>query len=273
MKIAAIVKTHGNTQIVMDCIEALRLYVTENIVVVVDGSKWESWGQNVPLGVDKIRGFPQGSTTSMYRNAAACLDLIYDKYPDCDWYCVLDYDVLFASDGFKEELKSAAAKGVWCMGSDLRSYPDVHFPYLESIIGEKIECAKYLIGCCVFHHRNFVSKLKSIGFYKSLLQMTETFKPGYFPDCEQIFDFGAWVFPTLAYHYGGDLDYFACWNDYLNTWTKGDYKKYPIRWKPEIVMDEVANHTSIIHPVKTANSEISTFYRWKRRRVIRENVC
>jgi hypothetical protein len=259
-------KCHGNTPVVIDGLDALMTYVTRDVIVVVDGNRWKSWGENLELPVYKLAGFPQGNTTSMYRNVTLALKNALEIWPDCDWYCSLDYDVLFASDAFKDDLKRAEENGVWCVGNDLRDYPN-KFPYLESIIGEPINVSKYLIGCCVFYHRDFLNKLKSFNFFDRLLMMTNDFSGGFFPNCEDIFDFGEHLYPTLAAHYGGKLAQFAGWSDTLGHWYCGDFRKYPVRWRPDIALHEIAGkQTSIIHPLKEYDSDVRTYYREIRRR-------
>jgi len=265
-------KCHGNTQVVLDGLDALMTYVSRDAIVVVDGYAWHSWGEKLELPVYKLPGFPQGNTTSMYRNVTLALKHALEIWPDHDWYCVLDYDVLFASDGFKADLAKAAEQGIWCIGNDLRDL-DKRFPHLEAVVGERIDVSKYLIGCCVFYHNSFLKKLQSIDFFDRMLSMTNGFDPGYFPDCEDVFDFGEHLYPTLAAHFGGGLSQFSRWSDSLTQWCEGEFRKYPVRWKPDIDLSEIGPETSIIHPVKEYDCEIRSYCRGKRiRRKKNENL-
>jgi hypothetical protein len=82
-----------------------------------------------------------------------------------------EYDVLFASDAFKEDLEKAAVDGVWCFGNDMRN-DEYDLSLVERVSGLGTEGnPRYLLGCCVFYSREFMNRLGSSifsrGFYSS----------------------------------------------------------------------------------------------------------
>lgn len=265
MKIATILNAHGNTNLVSDTVDAIRTYSTKDILMVVDGAAWESWGKNVQLPIHKLEGFYHNYPKAPYRNLTYGLNVASQKWPDHDWYCYCEYDVLFTSSAFQADLEKAAEDNVWCIGNDLR-IANFKFPYLEMILDTEIKDSAYLLGCCVFYSGKFIRHLKTIGFFDKFLQMTNDFEKGYFPDYEQQggYDFGEHLYPTLAKHYGGQVRQFACYHQVFNEWI-GNFKKFPMRWKPEITLEDNFCEASIIHPVKDT-SDLRWFHHANRTR-------
>jgi hypothetical protein len=150
-------------------------------------------------------------------------------------------------------------------GVDLRKYETP--PFLEEIVGSKIENSYYLLGCCHFLHKNFVSKI--INFIDILLDKTQDFTKGYFPGYNR-WAFEEELWPTLAYHLGGSLAELSCWQgtetgDWQNVkgsrlfygeksdLYRGDFERYPIRNTPDLTMIDINSKTSIAHPIKDYN--------------------
>lgn len=265
MKIAITLNAHENTEVVSDCIHAIQKYVTNDIAVIIDGAHWENWGKDADLPAHKIHGFVHNYPKAPYRNLAYGLLETYQLFPDADWYCYSEYDVLFVSDGFKTDLEEAEKENVWCVGNDLRDYC-FNLPYFEKIIGKEISEYKYLLGCCVFYHSKLIKKMVQENFFNKFLEATNEFEKGFFPGYEEQYgyDFGETLFPTMAHYYGGKVAQFANWNQDFNHWT-GNFKKYPMRWKPALDWEDNFYENSILHPIK-ADSELRVFHQEKRNR-------
>jgi len=275
MKIAAILNAHGNTELTNDTLESIRYWVTDNVVVLIDGNSWGSWGKDAPLQAHKLQGLIHNCTKSPYRNLTLSLMEASKTWPDVDWYCYVEYDVLFGSNSFKNDLEYANKNNIWCVGNDMRG-DDYHkhncngvspLHYLEHIIGEKINCTKYLLGCCVFYRSDFIHLLQEKGFFDRFLLFTNHFHQGYFPGYteERGYDFGEHLYPTLAYHYGGQVGGWASWERDTNEW-KGNYRKYPLRWTPEL--DPVKDNfpeSAIMHPLKSLDNPLRVDRRLKRK--------
>jgi len=257
MKLATIINVHGNTELVQDTLDAVRTWVTEDVLLVVDGAKWDEWGAGLEVPAYKLRGFFHGVPKSPYRNVTLALMTAHQQWPKADWYCYSEYDVLFTSSAFKEDLASAADRGVWCIGNDLRTQ-NFKFPFLEKMLKTQFDESKYLLGCCVFHHGDFIRKLHSEGFFNKFLNWTNIFSQGHFPDYEEQggYDVAEHLYPTLANHYGGKVEQFATWHHSHGMW-QGNFRKYPMRWQPEIdPQQEDFPEASIVHPIKDLDHPI-----------------
>jgi len=262
MKIASTLMTHGDTPCVNDTIEAMQRYLTNDILMLVDGAYWEDWGKDADVPVYKMSGFHHNFFRGCYRNITLGLMKVVDLFPDADWYCHTEYDTLFVSDAFKEDLEKAEADGVWCMGNDCRT-GYFELPFLEYIVGGKISVTKYMLGCCIFYHRDFLHKLKNIDLFNRLLYLTNDFSRGYFPDYDEQ---GGWelaehLYPTLANLFGGRVRGQAYYS--TEGW-HGNYERYALRWQPELTMDDVFPGASILHPVKVYDCPIRAHFREKR---------
>lgn len=261
MKIAVVLNAHGHTELTLDTISSIRQYVTDRILVVVDGAHW-SWGESVDLPAYKLQGLVHNYVKGPYRNYTFGLYHAHKMWPDMDWYCYTEYDALFASESFKDDLKNE-----WCVGIDERT-GDYKFPLLEAMLKEEIEVSKYLLGCCVFHNGEFVRHLADMNFFERFLFLTNDFPKGFFPGYEEQggYDFGEHLYPTLAHHFGGEVKGLSRWQENPGVW-RGDFRKYPIRWKPELdPQGENFPEAAIMHPVKSYNHVLRQQQRVIRRR-------
>jgi len=275
MRLAAILNAHENTDLVLDTLDAVRTWVTDDILVVVDGAHWKKWGKDAKLPAHKLEGFIHNYYRGPYRNVTLGLKEAVNKWPDVDWYCYLEPDTLFASDSFKEDLAGAEKRGTWCVGNDPVS-DDYNLSLLNSILDDDIKCTKYLLGCCVFYKAEFIHKLRDIGFFEKFLYLTNDFQEGFFPEYTGTsvtssggHDFTEHLYPTLAHHFGGKVDGLAGWSSNFNLW-RGNFKKYPMRWRPDLEEHEDFPEASIMHPLKTADHPLRTIHRIRRRK--RQNV-
>lgn len=254
MKIATLINCHGDSDLLNDTVESIIEYVSNDYLVLVDGFNWENWGRNLKIK-NKIKGLNHGNIQKTfsktiessnlyqsqiniikapYKNLIFGISQIYDKFPNQDWYCYAEPDVLFCSDKFKEDLKG------WCCGFDLRYY-NYHLPLFKSLTKFDFKHYCYFIGCCVFYHKNFVKKLKEINMFETIINWTSCFDNGFFPDYSEQngYDFGEILMPSMANYLGGEI--IELKND----------EKYIVRFKPEIENCDLSK-ISIVHPSKDA---------------------
>ena len=255
MKIAVTLNAHGNTELVLDTILSIKKHVTEDILVIVDGAKWESWGKITELPVHKICGFYHNYPKSPYRNITFGLMNTAKLFPDADWYCYTEYDTLFAADSFKEDLELGKNENVWLIGNDLR-FGNMHFPLIERMLRTSFKNSRYLLGCCLFYNSEFIRLLENMNFFERFLWLTNDFSHGFFPGYEEQggYDLVEHLYPTLADHFGGKVKGMAYWED--NVWHGN--QRYAMRWKPELKPEEMSlsSGAAIFHPIKTLDHPI-----------------
>jgi len=253
MNIVTIMGAHNKHDVNRDTLQSIKKYMTTDILMVVDGACWKEI-ETENYDVNMLEGFYHNCNKSPYRNI--CLSLIEASkfWPEADWFCYLEYDCLVASDGFRQDLEMASEG---CLGFDSRRQK-VKLPYLEMVLGKKIKNYSYLLGCCVFYKGDFVRKSRPI--LEKILYYTNDFSQGFFPDYAE-YDIAECMLPTLAeqegYSYGG----LAKWDAPSKRWM-GDYKRYPIRFRPCI--EEVHKEASIIHPLKEYDDPLRQHYRSQR---------
>jgi len=270
MKIATILSVHTGPEVVMDTLDSIRTWVGDRVMVMVDGAHWD-WAANMEMPAAKLQGFYHNLPKSPYRNVTFGLMNAQRLWPNMDWYCFCEYDVLFTSSAFKEDLESAAQRGVWMLGNDYRE-GKIKFPLLEAMMKTKFDGSKYLLGACLFHRGDFLRKLAEINFFDRFLTWTNSFSGGFFPDydIQGGYDIVEHLYPTLAHHFGGKVEEFAHYERYsfLGPYWAGRYRKYPMRWIPEI--DPETEHfpeATIFHPLKDCSHPIRQFNKIKRQRI------
>lgn len=271
MKIATLLLTHANPELTTDTVNAITTYVGDRVLVLVDESGWSNFQQRTIGSSYLMKGFFHGHHCGPYRNYALGLQKLYALWPDSDWFLYTEYDCLFTSPAFKEDLQRAADLGAWMVGTDLRKYIFT-FPLLSQILQHgDIAWSYYLLGCLQFHHRNFLSRLFELNFFNRFLSQTKDFTKGAFPMYHR-WAFEEELWPTLAAHLGGKLYELVAWkhengaHQDINTidpkmlysgtdhdlW-RGRFKLYPVRPKPPITVIDMKDETSIAHPMKEAN--------------------
>lgn len=270
MDITVVFNAHENVELVSDTIEAIRTWVTDKTLVVVDGAFWEGWGQSIKIDAHKTCGLIHANPRGPYKNVAYGLMNAYQLWPNSDWYCYMEPDTFFCNDKFKEDLIKAEKEGAWMVGTNLRT-GEFKFPYLEKIFDFKLAESKYFLGCCLFFHKQFMKKLEEINFFEKFLFKTNEFICPYFPDYDSQggYDLSEHLYATLAHHFGGKLYCISSWSDDFNNWFSGNFKKYPIRWQPEIA-DHFYSEVSIAHPVKEMLSPFRMFGKLQRKK---RNEC
>jgi len=260
MKIATVLNVHSDPSLIIDTCSSIFAFCGPNVLLLVNGSTWEEL-KALELSVCKVRGFRHDVPKAPYRNVALGLKMVCEQWPTVDWYCYVEYDVLFASTRFQTNLRLAQDKNVWMLGNCGR-VDEVKLPLVEAMLGEKLKSTYYLLGCCQFFHRNFMEKLLEIDFFDRFLFLTNSFSDGFFPAYSG-YDISEHLYPTLCRHFGGNVGVFATWDE--GKW-HGAYKYFPMRWKPEI--DEIFSEASIIHPVKSLNHPVRIYHRERRKSAI-----
>lgn len=263
MNLSVVLHAHGNSEVVEDTIKFVHRWATEQSLIAVDG-KSPKWIEEISLSVPHFVGFRNKTKDvfrnhSSYRNHILGLTKVMEQYPDCDWYCSTEYDTLFCSDAFKEDLASLPSN-VWLAGfCGRRTF--MSLPLLESIAGGKCYSQNYFIGCCMFFRGEFLRKLRDAGLFEKILAYTNGFDHGYFPNYWEQggYDFTECLLPTLVNIAGGNAVSFSKWREDIKSW-EGNYEKYPIRWPDPVSLGEAKN-ASIIHPVKNYDDPVRIYHR------------
>jgi hypothetical protein len=259
MEIAAILNGHCS-DLILDTLESISLFMTDNILVVIDGESYWKFS-DIEMPCHKIEGFKHGVNRAPYRNVALGLMTVIEKWPNADWYCYCEQDVLFGSDRFKHNLRMADEKNIWMLGSD-GHVDDTAMKLVESLLGEKMTNGYYLLGCCQFFSKKFIDNLLRINFFERFLTMTNGFSKGHIPGYSG-YDISEHMYPTLARHLGGNIGVFATW--FENEW-HGPHEYYPVRWKPELDPEtENFDNPSILHPLKKYDNPIRVRHRERRK--------
>lgn len=264
MELAVAVSAHPDRpEVIRDSVESILAHATDKILCVVDGVAWDRY-RRVDLPCDKLEGFPYGCRQPPYRNVAMALSVLTERWPGADWYAYSDYDVLFASDRFRHNLRMAAERGVWMLGND-GHVDEQGLPLVQAIVGEPLRRSYYLLGCLHFFHRDFMSRLLEINFFERFLTMTAGCGNGPFP-LYTGYDLSEHMYPSLCRHFGGHIGVFASYDAAAGEW-HGAYRHYPMRWRPEL--DPESEHfpeASILHPLKAVDHPIRAYHRERRQR-------
>lgn len=267
MKIAVVLGAHENSPVYKDTLESIRHYLTNEILVVVDGINWKQFADE--NSVLKLEGFLHGKPSAPYRNVALGLMKAWDTWGEsADWYCYIEYDCLVGSSEIKNHLRLAAEQGFWMLGNDHRN-PGGSIPFLESFLKEKAEL-HYFLGCCVFFHTKYLRALAQDDFFNKFLNFTnfrteaitvvdDLSRP------QMVYDLSEFMYPTLAVKYGGKVAELACWKD--PSWV-GNYEQYPMRFRPEITTEDHYMAACVMHPVKDIENPVRIFHRKLRNKEI-----
>lgn len=262
MELAVAISAHPKRpDLIIDTLDSILTYATDKILVSVDAVGWDTY-RDMPLPAAKLEAFAHGYPKAPYRNVALSLKVLQETWPDANWYCYCDHDVLFGSERFKHNLKMAEEMGVWMLGND-GHIDEVAMPLVQSLVGENLKRSYYLLGCCHFFHRDFINKLLEINFFDRFLTLTSGFDKGFFPFYSG-YDLSEHMYPTLARHFGGNIGVFATY-DHEGNW-HGAHRFFPMRWKPDLDPEtENFPEASIMHPIKDLNHPIRVYHREKRK--------
>jgi hypothetical protein len=264
MSIAVILNTHENSPVFFDTLESILYYLTEDVLVVVDGLAWSKF-ENLEIPVRKLSGFSHGKPSAPYRNVALGLLRAWETWGESKkWYCYLEYDCLVGSSEIKNHLSQAEELGFWLLGNDLRE-EDKKLPFIESLLKETI-AIKYFLGCCLFFNCQFLKKLAENNFFEKFLSFSN------FQDMpidlidqsgkkHMVYDLSEFLYPSLAVHYGGKIQELACWRE--SEWT-GNSVFYPMRFQPELNLNDPYMFSCVMHPLKDFANPLRHYHRGKR---------
>ena len=265
MKIAAVINAHENSPVFNDTLESVIHYLTDKVLVVVDGKGWNQFAEDDSIRALKLEGFYHGKETMPFRNVALGLMKAWETWgASADWYCFLEYDCLVGSSEVLNHLEEAAELGYWIVGNDHR-LEEKSLPFLEDLMKRKFE-VHYLLGCCMSYSSLFMESLAKDNFFERFLTFTnfrtETInlidssgKP------HLVYTLDEFMYPTLAVGYGGKVGEFACWKD--DSFWIGNYEHYPMRFRPDLVEEPFPN-ACIMHPLKDYDNPVRTYHREKR---------
>ena len=265
MEITAIIHTHGKPEVTWDTVDSVKQYMTDQILVLVDEAGWDQFDLSKAT-TSMLKGFYHGYYKAPYRNIIMGLLAAAKNWPNSDWYAYVEFDALIGSSAFKNDLVLAEKQNVWVIGNDYRDKQTVQFPLVELMLKTKFKEIVYLLGSVLFYHKNFIKKCMEENFFERFLHYTNDFKNGFFPDYtgKAAWDLIEHLMPTLAKHWGGEVQQFAKWSSKLG-WISGNYRRYPIRWQPDLFfVEEEYLQASIMHPLKDIDHPVRKFHRDKR---------
>ena len=242
--LAIVLNVHANPLLVADTLDSIKKWATDKIVVIVDKKGWQNFTNFKHHDTEIMCGVFHGAGRSPYKNLAIGLSRLYEKWPDQDWYGYIEFDVVFLSSFFKNDLAQFADKGCVAAGFEHRYKPNSTSHWLvreimSSHTEEEIDCHK-MLGAVMFYTNDCVRSLVKADFYEELLERTKDYKGAKFPNfhdyaVEEI------IFPSAASIFGplGNFDKL-----YRNRTI------YPVRFCPTVRLEEISSGTSIIHPSK-----------------------
>lgn len=247
MQISTFINIHDNEELVLDTIDSIRTYCTTDILAIIDGAAKE-WGNNIDLPIFKAEGLYHNYKCSPYRNVALGLKKIKEIFPNSDWYCYVEPDVLFINSEFKKELKYAQCNNYFMVGTNPREHRNICLDAVANLFNINIDKTYYFLGCCLFFNRTFLIKLEEIDFFDKFLFYTNPFSKGFFPKYNG-YDLSEELYPSLAKALGGDCMGLSYWDEYKKNWF-GNHKKFPVRFRPSLEEKDLHKETSIMHPIK-----------------------
>lgn len=268
MEIVTVINTHGVPEITLDTLDSVLTYMTDKVLLVIDEAGYNLY-EKLPLKVPILQGFYHNFNKAPYRNVILGLMMAQKTWPAADWYCYMEYDCLVGSAAFMKDLKTAANNNVWCIGNDYRVKQTANLRMAEAILQTSLPNKVYLLGACLFFHKKFINKMVQKDFFERFLFYTNDFQKGYFPGYEA-HDILEHLLPTMAKAWGGGVTQFAKWVDTAGHWA-GNYRKYPIRFRPELYpIEEEYLQAAIMHPLKSMDHPIREFHRSKREKCLKK---
>jgi hypothetical protein len=260
LNIAVVLNAHENSPVFRDTLESVLHHWTRDVLVLVDGKGWAQF-RDADLWVPCLEGFYHGKTRMPYRNVCLGLMKAWEIWGESkNWYCHMEYDCLVGSAGVLEELAVAEREGVWIFGNDHREDPG-SIPFLDRF--QRRSCAlHYLLGCCMFMSREFLSALHGDDFFERFLTHTNFFsgeipleRPGGKTDL--VFSLDEFLYPTLAVLHGGRVGELACWEG--SGW-RGLGSKYPMRFRPDLDEGDYEG-ACVMHPLKEFDNPVRAYHR------------
>jgi len=158
MKIVTALYTHYDDDMTLDTLDSIKTWMTEDVIVILDGANTHNYKERIKDTIIKV-GLPHGSAKSTHKNMALSIDHLHSQWPDADWYCFIEPDVILLNDSYKKELNEG-----WVRGTDYRDNP-WDLPLLNEIVEFEVPIGCYFIGCIQFLHNDFVKKLYEMDFF------------------------------------------------------------------------------------------------------------
>lgn len=265
MSIAVILNTHENSHVLHDTLDSVSHYLTKDVLVVVDGLAWDQF-KNAEIPALKMSGFPHGKNFAPFRNVALGLFKSWQTWGESkQWYCYLEYDCVVGSGEVIKHLQKADEFGFWLLGNDLRQQQR-EIPFLEKFINSKIKTS-YLLGSCLFFSSKFMRALSDDNFFERFLSFSNFYDRDIYlieDNQKEIIDISEFLYPTLANYYGGEIRELACWKEESSTWTTENSEFYPMRFKPDITLNDPYMQACILHPLKSFDNPVRQYHRGKR---------
>lgn len=267
MSIAVVLNSHENSSIFHDTLESINYYLTKDVLVVVDGLSWNQF-ENIDIPALKMSGFPHGKSYAPYRNVALGLFKAWQTWGDSkNWYCYTECDSVIGSDDVLEHLQKAEELGFWILGNDFRQEQQKKIPFLENFLKQPVSSLSYLLGCCLFFNSKFLKKLYDDNFFENFLSYTNFRDQDIYlideNNNKEVIDISEFLYPTLAKFYGGEARELACWDYRSSSWT-GNAEFYPMRFRPEITLNDPHLQACIMHPLKSFENPVRQYHRGKR---------
>lgn len=260
MRVAVVLSAHENSPTYKDTLESVKKYLSEDVVVLVDGFGWRQFEKEK---VEKIEGFRHGKSNAPVRNVALGMMGAWERWGSgADWYCYMEYDCLVGSREIKDHLRMADERGYWMVGNDMRRV-ERSMPMLDRLVGVKVDLY-YLLGCCMFFSRDFMLRLSEKNIFRRLLEETNFFPSEMNVEDSSgkklpVHDASEFIYPSLAAHYGGKIEQFACWNR-DGSWT-GNFHHYPMRYRPDLTSSDPFKQACIMHPLKEFDNPVRAHHR------------
>ncbi len=271
MKLAAILNVHADAELIIDTLDSILTYMTDKILVVVDGISWDKF-KDINIPAYKIEGFRHGMPKAPFRNVALGLKTAQEQWQNEDWYCYIEQDVLVTSERFKNSLKLAGEKDVWILGNN-GHVDGFTIPIVDHILNEPVskKNSYYLLGCCQFMSGDFLRKLvNEYDFFTKFLELTNGMDEGVMPGFGG-YDVSEHMYPTLVRCFQKNVGVFASW-DYKREFFHGHGQYFPMKWKPELhYLRDNFPEASLMHPLKDLNNPIRIHHRNKRKLVKHES--
>ena len=254
MRLATLINSPDDGDLVRDTLDSVLHHWTKHVLVTVDGA----CPHDPRLPVPHLKGFYCKSNRAPFRNVALGLECLLGLY-EADWYCYMDYDCLVASDRVMGMLRSASGADLHMLGNDGK-LEHRYVPFVEEFVGHQPQQAYYLLGCCLFFSKKYMTRLKECDFFQRFLIRTNGLDAGSLPGYRG-HDISEHLYPTLARAWGMRIGVLASWQG--GVW-HGSSAYYPMRFRPVLDAGEIGEDVCVMHPVKEVNSPIREKYREKR---------
>jgi len=258
MQIASILNVHNNPELVRDTIDAQRVWVTDRILLIVDAKGWEMFQDFTHPDTVIKRGVHHGAPRSPYKNVGIGLLEAYRLWPDSDWFCYSEFDTLFISDSFKEDLERASKSTAIFLGHypKLKHGGEDHWLVRELMEKEYGEPACWKsIGCLMFYSKFCMQQFVETNFITRMLDRTSSYQGSHLPD---FYDYAVEeiIFPSAASLFG-DVKALAGYG--------APPDRYLIKYGYDLHQAEVRDEASVLHPIKDYNHPIRLHFREARK--------